>query len=86
MVSNSKRVYAAEVSVTYNELVKGLEFHIPSGMTLGEFSDWRKAHAKNIYEALLINTQLENDVCYKLAGMPKAKHKVHKAKGGKNVK
>jgi hypothetical protein len=85
MISSTKKVYAAEVSVSYNALVKGLEFHIPSGMTLVEFRDWRKAHAKKIYEALLIHTQLDNEICYRLAGMSQPKGKVLKKKGGKNA-
>ena len=53
MLNVSKRVYADGVAVTYNELVKGLEFHIPSGMTVGEFKDWLNQHNEQIYKALV---------------------------------
>ncbi len=51
-MSKNSKVYDNGVAVTYNELVKGLEFHIPSGMTLGEFRDWRKENANFICTAL----------------------------------
>jgi len=51
-MTKNLRVYDNGVAVTYNELVKGLEFHIPSGMTLGEFRDWRKENANFICSAL----------------------------------
>lgn len=51
-MSKNLRVYDNGVAVTFNELVKGLEFHIPSGMTLGEFRDWRKSNAEFICQAL----------------------------------
>jgi len=86
MISSTKKVYGAEVSVSYNALVKGLEFHIPSGMTLVEFRDWRKAHAQKIYDALLKQTGLDSETCFRLAGMSQPKGKVLKTKGGKNVK
>ena len=51
-MSKNSKVYENGVAVTYNELVKGLEFHIPSGMTLGEFREWRKENAIFISTAL----------------------------------
>lgn len=79
-MTKNLRVYDNGVAVTYNELVKGLEFHIPSGMTLGEFRDWRKANAKFICDALK-NKGIDN--AERLAGISQPKGMSFKKEKGR---
>lgn len=83
MSNNSKRVYENGVAVTYNELVKGLEFHIPTGITIQEFREWREANRKHILAALE-KMQIPNAENL-LGGKKQLKTRVLQSKGGVNA-